>query len=78
MSRGLRSLSICLSLLLGIAACRSQQQPSSPDDGLESGELTLISATMPSDVKCIVLTAVGPGSTATRTFDVTPSQAATM
>ena len=77
MSRGLKSLGICLSLFIGIVSCRSQQ-PSSSDDGLESGELMLITANIPSDVRCIVLTAVGPGSTATRAFDVTPSQAATM
>ena len=38
----------------------------------------LTTTTVPSDVKCIVLTAVGPGSTVTRAFDVTPSQAASM
>jgi hypothetical protein len=33
---------------------------------------------VPSDVKCIELTVVGPGATVTRAFDVTPSQAANM
>jgi beta-galactosidase len=79
MSRGLKSLSICLSLLLGIVSCRSQQpEASNPGDGVESGELMLTTTSVPSDVKCIVLTAVGPGATVTRSFDVTPSQSASM
>lgn len=77
MSRGLKPLSVCLSLLLGLVSCRSQQ-PSSFADGTESGVLMLTTSNTPTDVKCIVLTAVGPGSTATRAFDVTPAQAASM
>ena len=75
-----RSLGISLSLLLGLVACSSGPATESNDNGEspESGALMLSTPNVPSDVKCIVLTLVGPGATVTRAFDVTPSQPASM
>jgi hypothetical protein len=77
MSRGLGSLGISFLLSLGLVACSGDPAADS-NESVESGALMLSTPNVPSDVKCIELTVVGPGATVTRAFDVTPSQAANM
>src|SRR5205814_9841384 len=65
-----------LLLSLGLASCG--RPASGPQEGVETGILMLTTATVPADVRCIVLTVAGPGAPVTRSFDVTPGQAASM
>src|SRR6187551_2727765 len=67
----------CFPLLLGLASC-GVRPASGPQEGVETGILMLTTATVPSDVRCIVLTVAGSGPTVTRAFDVTPGQTASM
>ena len=76
-SRGLLVLGSSLQLLLGLVSC-SGGPVSTTGGGVESASVSLTTTAVPADVKCIVLTAAATGSTVTRSFDVTPSQAATM
>ncbi len=77
MLRGSYSLGIPLLLSLGLVSCSGRPATNS-NESVESAVVMLTTMNVPSDVRCIVLTAVGPGSTATRSFDVTPSQSANM
>jgi hypothetical protein len=74
---GLLVLGSSLGLLLSMASCNNEPA-STTKDGVESASLYLMTAVVPADVKCIVLTVAAVGETVTRSFDVTPSQAATM
>ncbi len=76
-ARGLFILGSSLQLRLGSVGC-SNQPASTTEDGVESASVFLTTTVTPSDVKCLVLNASAAGSTVTRSFDVTPSQAASL
>jgi hypothetical protein len=75
--RGILIFGSSFQVLLGLVGC-SDPPAATIGDGVESASVFLTTAVVPSDVKCLVLTASGAGSTVTRSFDVTPSQAASL
>jgi hypothetical protein len=79
--RGILVLGSSLQLLLGLVGCSDQPASTTmpiAESGVESASVFLSTTVVPSDVRCLVLSVSAAGSTVTRSFDVTPSQATSL
>jgi hypothetical protein len=79
--RGILVLGSSLQLLLGLVGCSDQPASTTTattESGVESASVFLSTTVVPSDVRCLVLSVSAVGSTVTRSFDMTPSQATSL